>query len=206
MATQSDEFGTKVALLAGLVVMCAARPLIDRLVPEPKAAADQVRAVRRRAVLGDRGHAAPRRGAAGVAPRARAGRVPGRGRRSPAPRRAATSRPTRARLLTRTPVHIDAATLPAITVGQDVIDFDHTLAGTGMPAGARDAGAEPGGREPGAAASRRVAAGSGRPRRSADPDAGRPGRRAGERPTTLRHYDFDTSMSRCSCRSASRAA
>ena len=33
MATQSDEFGTKVALLAGLVVLCTARPLIDRLGP-----------------------------------------------------------------------------------------------------------------------------------------------------------------------------
>jgi hypothetical protein len=35
-------------------------------------------------------------------------------------------------LLTRTPVHIDAATLPAITVTQDVVDFDHSLAGTGI--------------------------------------------------------------------------
>ncbi len=33
MATQSQEFGTKVALLGGLVLVCAARPLVDRLVP-----------------------------------------------------------------------------------------------------------------------------------------------------------------------------
>ena len=36
MAPQTDEFGTKVGLLAGLVVMCAARPLLDRLLPEPQ--------------------------------------------------------------------------------------------------------------------------------------------------------------------------
>ena len=40
MAPQTDEFGTKVALLGGLVVMCAARPLLDRLVPAPGAADD----------------------------------------------------------------------------------------------------------------------------------------------------------------------
>jgi len=33
MAPQTDEFGTKVGLLAGLVVICAARPLLDRLLP-----------------------------------------------------------------------------------------------------------------------------------------------------------------------------
>src|SRR4051794_22351650 len=43
MATQTDEFGTKVGLLAGLVVVCAARPLLDRLLPEPRSAADDFR-------------------------------------------------------------------------------------------------------------------------------------------------------------------
>ncbi len=33
MAPQTNEFGTKVALLGGLVVVCACRPLLDRLVP-----------------------------------------------------------------------------------------------------------------------------------------------------------------------------
>ena len=58
MATQSDEFGTKVALLGSLVIMCAARPLIDRIVPAAKSADDQVRAFLRRTILGDAG--APR--------------------------------------------------------------------------------------------------------------------------------------------------
>ncbi|HEY7627864.1 MAG TPA: RnfABCDGE type electron transport complex subunit D, partial [Ilumatobacteraceae bacterium] len=43
MATQSQEFGTKVALLAGLVIVCAGRPILDRLVPEPRSASDTLR-------------------------------------------------------------------------------------------------------------------------------------------------------------------
>ena len=42
MAPQTDEFGTKVGLLAGLVVLCAVRPLLDRLLPEPRSAADDI--------------------------------------------------------------------------------------------------------------------------------------------------------------------
>ena len=45
MAPQTDEFGTKVGLLAGLVVLCAARPLLDRVLPEPRSAADDLRLV-----------------------------------------------------------------------------------------------------------------------------------------------------------------
>jgi hypothetical protein len=37
-----------------------------------------------------------------------------------------------AEVLGRLPAMIDPSTLPAITVGQDVVDFDHTLDGTGM--------------------------------------------------------------------------
>jgi Na+-translocating ferredoxin:NAD+ oxidoreductase RnfD subunit len=36
LAPMTDEFGTKVALLSGLVAVCAARPIVDRLVPAPK--------------------------------------------------------------------------------------------------------------------------------------------------------------------------
>ena len=42
MAPQTNEFGTKVALLAGLVVMCAVRPLLDRVLPEPRSSADDI--------------------------------------------------------------------------------------------------------------------------------------------------------------------
>ena len=43
MAPQSDEFGTKVALLGGLVVLCVARPILDGLVPAPGSADDALR-------------------------------------------------------------------------------------------------------------------------------------------------------------------
>ena len=44
MAPQTDEFGTKVGLLAGLVVVCAMRPLLDRFLPAAHTAADDLRA------------------------------------------------------------------------------------------------------------------------------------------------------------------
>ena len=43
MAPQTDEWGTKVGLLAGLVLVCAARPLLERFLPEPRSAADDLR-------------------------------------------------------------------------------------------------------------------------------------------------------------------
>ena len=42
MAPQTDEWGSKVGLLAGLVVVSIARPLVDRLVPEPSSAGDRI--------------------------------------------------------------------------------------------------------------------------------------------------------------------
>ena len=42
MAPQTDEFGAKVGLLAGLVVVCAARPIVERFVPEPASSGDQL--------------------------------------------------------------------------------------------------------------------------------------------------------------------
>src|SRR3954447_15062856 len=132
MATQSDEFGTKVALLASLVVLCAARPLIDRLVPEPKGAADSVAAFARRAVLG-RPEAASggRRLGGAVAAVALVLAFPVAIVLAGTPTRGYVA-PDTAELLSRTPVHIDEATLPQIAVSQDVLDFDHELAGTGI--------------------------------------------------------------------------
>jgi len=43
LAPQVDEFATKVGLLAGLVVVCAVRPLLDRVLPVPHSAADDLR-------------------------------------------------------------------------------------------------------------------------------------------------------------------
>jgi Na+-translocating ferredoxin:NAD+ oxidoreductase RnfD subunit len=131
MAPQTDEFGTKVGLLAGLVVMCALRPLLDRSLPAAKTPADDLRAY----VRGDGtdgGEAGSRHGAARLGVLAAgvllaavgivAAGIPARG----------IVVPDRAEALNNPPTVVDPSTLPPITIGQDVIDYDHTLGGTGM--------------------------------------------------------------------------
>lgn len=133
MATQSDEFGTKVALLAGLVVLCAARPLLERIIPAAKSADDKFAPFVRRIVLGG-DPASPRlsRRVAGLAVAAVlllsfpvTVVLAGNSSRG-------YTGPDTTELLTRTPIHVDPATLPTITVAQDVLDFDHELAGAGI--------------------------------------------------------------------------
>jgi len=123
MAPQTDEFGAKVGLLAGLVVMCAARPLIDRVVPEPSSEADSLRAFASRLALGS----PTRMAVAAVAVAALglgilAAGMPARG----------VAIGDAGALLERIPTAVDPATLPKITVDPDVVDFDHELAGPGM--------------------------------------------------------------------------
>ena len=123
MAPQTDEFGTKVGLLAGLVVVCAARPLLDRLVPEPRSAADELgrfasRLARRQADAG------VLRGDPGVGLRSAPSSCSASASSPPASRRAASSRRT-GRGPRRVPHEVDPATFPAITVEQDVMDWDH---------------------------------------------------------------------------------
>jgi Na+-translocating ferredoxin:NAD+ oxidoreductase RnfD subunit len=116
IAPQTNEYGTKVALLAGLVVACAARPVLERVFPEPRSVDDDLRGFARR-LLGDgqAGSTWLRRGArvglatvlvvtlgAGVV-------VAGTPARAPAA-------PDLAELLGGMPHAIDPATLPTITV------------------------------------------------------------------------------------------
>ena len=134
MAPQTDEFGTKVGLLAGLVVVCAARPILDRLVPEPRSATDTIGRFARRLVEG---------GGAGAGILRRPGRVglicagllvmgasivaagtPARG----------IAAPDITEILNSVPHAVDPATFPSISVGQDVTDWDHTISGPGVQA------------------------------------------------------------------------
>jgi Na+-transporting NADH:ubiquinone oxidoreductase subunit NqrB len=130
MSAQTQEFGTKVALLGGLVVVCVCRPILDRLVPEPRSAADRLLAFSTRLVVG-------RPAGAGI-PRvlARAGLIaigvfavgagivvagsPARG----------LIVPEAADVLGRVPHDIDPATFPKITVEQDVLDWNHEIVGS----------------------------------------------------------------------------
>ncbi|MDP9468723.1 MAG: hypothetical protein M3P32_08315 [Chloroflexota bacterium] len=120
MAPQTDEFGTKVGLLAGLVVLCAARPIVDRLLPEARSAADDLGGYALRQAKGG----ALRVGAIGAAVLLVGGGIVAAG----TPARGVVA-PDVAEVLNRVPHHVDPATFPAISVGQDVLDFDHTMAG-----------------------------------------------------------------------------
>ena len=135
MAPQVDEWGTKVGLLAGLVLVCAARPLIDRVVPEPRSAADDLRVFARRVAVGGAA-AGPSiaRGALGVGLLVVAVLVVGTGIvLAGAPARAPVA-PDAAVVLGRVPHEVDPATFPAITVDEDVTSWNHEITGAGAQA------------------------------------------------------------------------
>jgi Na+-translocating ferredoxin:NAD+ oxidoreductase RnfD subunit len=132
MAPQSDEFGSKVGLLAGLVVVCAARPILDRLVPEPRSEADDPRRFVTQLALGGGAAKGVARGALRVGVATVLVLVVGAGivvAGTPARGRVV---PDVSEVLTRPPTAVDPATLPPITVGQDVVDFDQRLAASGI--------------------------------------------------------------------------
>jgi hypothetical protein len=142
MAPQTDEFGTKVGLLSGLVVISAIRPVLERYLPVPGSEQDSIR--------WQLGRLVPRVGPAGAEGWSGSGRAVTPARRTAgvviaaiavlllgagivlagAPARGAVSSAS-AEILTRLPQQVDPATLPVISVGQDVRDFDPTLATTG---------------------------------------------------------------------------
>ena len=134
IAPQTNEFGTKVALLSGLVVICAARPLLDRLMPEPRSTADDLGRFATRLATGGSAGAGFARGFArvgliavavlGIGVGIVAAGTPARG----------LVVPDSTELLSDVPHAVDPATFPSITVGQQVSDYDHTVAGAGAQA------------------------------------------------------------------------
>jgi hypothetical protein len=130
MAPQTDEWWTKVGLLSGLVVICAARPLLDRMVPAPRSAADDLGDFAGRVVTGGQVTRRPARTVLGVSVvvvaflAVSAGIVvAGTPARAPVP--------ATAEVLDRVPHQVDPATFPSITVEQDVADWNHEIAGPG---------------------------------------------------------------------------
>jgi hypothetical protein len=125
MAPQTNEWGTKLGLLASLVV-CAARPILDRLLPDPRSSADDPRRFATRLATGGDPAVGIARGAARVglivavfvigAGIVAAG-TPARG----------LIVPDTAELLDGVPHDVDPATLPTITV--DVPAWEDTTAG-----------------------------------------------------------------------------
>jgi hypothetical protein len=131
MAPQTNEFGTKVGLLAGLVVLCAARPIVERLLPEPRSTADDLRRFATRLVVGGNGRAGTIGGATRVGLVGAALLVSGAGIVAAGTPARGVIVPDVAEVLDRVPSHVDPATFPAISIDQHVLDFDHTIAGPG---------------------------------------------------------------------------
>ena len=131
MAPQTNEFGTKVGLLAGLVVVCAARPILDRVLPEPRSAADDPGRFAARLATGGNAGAGALRGAVRIGLIVVAVLVIGVGIVVAGTPARGPVAPDVAEVLDRVPHQVDPATFPMISVGQDVADFDHTMAGPG---------------------------------------------------------------------------
>jgi Na+-translocating ferredoxin:NAD+ oxidoreductase RnfD subunit len=134
MAPQTNEFGTKVAVLGSLVIVCACRPLLERLAPAAHSAGDDPRRFASRLVTG--GTTGP---AAVVMPRAltRAGllaivvALAGLGIVAAGVPARQVVDPAMEDVLGRLPRDIDPATLPSISVAQDVVDWNHEITGEG---------------------------------------------------------------------------
>jgi Na+-translocating ferredoxin:NAD+ oxidoreductase RnfD subunit len=131
MAPQDTEFGSKVALLAGLVLVCGLRPILDRLVPEPGSEDDRLRTFVARLLTGG---SSP----VGLARRvARMGLVVGALASfgvgvvaAGASARGVLGGDTD-EILGRVPHDIDPSTFPTISVDQGVLDWDHAISGEG---------------------------------------------------------------------------
>jgi hypothetical protein len=129
MAPQTDEFGTKVGLLAGLVPLCATRYLFEPWLPTPKSAADDMRTFVRRLVGGAAGANLARR-ALGVAATGVFVLVWGAGIvLAGTPARGVVAVNTDEAIREGGAVQLDPSTLPPITVTQAVWDWDHEIAG-----------------------------------------------------------------------------
>jgi hypothetical protein len=113
IAPQTNEFGTKVALLGGLAVVCAGRPILDWLTTQRglRVSLPPAGALAAVAVV-----ALPLLGVAVVAAGA-----PARG----------VVVASAEDVLGRVPVEVDPATFPEITVDQDVLDWNHEVSGAG---------------------------------------------------------------------------
>jgi hypothetical protein len=116
MAPQQNEFWSKVALLGGLAIVCAARPLVEYVA---EARSGRERAARRprlvlRAVAASTAVAMIGVGIVAAGARARGVTVV-----------------TDAEILGRVPHEVDPASFPSITVDQDVLDWNHEITGAG---------------------------------------------------------------------------
>src|SRR5579859_7302556 len=130
LAPQTTEFETKVGLLAGLTLVCAARPLLERFVPRPNSADDTARTFLGGITGFARGASArfvaARLGAAAVGVAALAAGIVIAG----TPAHGATR--VEAELPEIDASRMDPGTFPTISVDTAVTDWDPALTGSAM--------------------------------------------------------------------------
>lgn len=131
IATQTTEFGAKVGLLGGLTLLCAVRPLFDRLVPAPGSTTDRVAAFARRLVSARAAGRTPARHALVTASAllvvaAAATGVVVAGRSATGAFAEDSSG-----ILDRVPHAVNPDTLPDISIDRGVLDWNHAIAGKG---------------------------------------------------------------------------
>ena len=127
MAPQETEFGAKVALLAGLTIMTAVRPLLERVLPEPGSGGDNLRDFARRTVGLSTQRATvstitTRTAGVALAAVLVVGALAFGGRSAQG---LLASEPEN--LIGRLATRIDPATFPSIRVDQAVIDWNHEI-------------------------------------------------------------------------------
>jgi Na+-translocating ferredoxin:NAD+ oxidoreductase RnfD subunit len=116
MAPQTNEFWTKVALLAGLAIVCACRPVVD-VVAARRARPDRSPTARRIALRALAGASALALAGVGIV-------AAGAGARG-------VTVVTDPEILGRVPHEVDPSTFPSISVDQDVLDWNHEITGAG---------------------------------------------------------------------------
>ena len=131
MAPQTTEFGTKVALLGGLVLVCAARPLIDRLVPVPGSADDRLGRFAMTVVSGGDAGAGVIRRAGRLALMCAALVVVGFGVVVAGTSAREVVGADADEVIGRVPHDVDPSTFPTISVDQGVLDWNHEISGAG---------------------------------------------------------------------------
>ncbi len=134
MAPQQTEFGAKVALLAGLTIMTMVRPLIERHVPEPGSDGDTLRGFARRVLNGEPGTgsvltARRRTGALALGAVVLVAGLSVAGRSAQG---LLAGEPEN--LVGRLATRVDPATFPAITVDEEVINWNHEIDADGARA------------------------------------------------------------------------
>lgn len=130
MAPQTTEFGAKVGLLGGLTLVCAARPVFDRLLPRPDAIEDNVRrSLARLLGLGRDASTGVRVARLGLAALAVSGLAVGI-TLAGSPARGAVA--SAAAMVDLDTARMNPATFPTISIESAVTDWDPTLAESEM--------------------------------------------------------------------------